>query len=176
MIQGIKYFPCVDKLKELFSLEKRRLQCDLIVDSQYLKERKEQDRLFSRVCGDRTRGNGLKRVDSLSQTLISLDIRKKSFTVRLVRHCNRLPRDVVDAPSLKTFKARLDQALGNLVQLCMCLVIAGELDQMTSACLWQYVALEVSEVRKINAIRTQSPWFELWWDFWVTPSGIGCTY
>ena len=41
MIQGIKYFPCVDKLKELFSLEKRRLQCDLIVDSQYLKERKE---------------------------------------------------------------------------------------------------------------------------------------
>jgi len=40
---------------------------------------------------------------------------KKSFTVRVVRHWNKLPRDVVDAPSLETFKARLDKALGNLI-------------------------------------------------------------
>ena len=40
-----------------------------------------------------------------------MDIRKKSSTVRVVRHWNRLPRDVVDAPLLETFKARLDQAL-----------------------------------------------------------------
>jgi len=33
--------------------------------------------------------------------------------VRVVRHWNRLPTDVVDALSLETFKARLDQALGN---------------------------------------------------------------
>jgi len=44
-----------------------------------------------------------------------LDIRKKFFTIRVVRHWNRLPRDVVDAPSLETFKVRLDQALGNLI-------------------------------------------------------------
>ena len=44
-----------------------------------------------------------------------MDIRKKSFTVRVVRHWNRLPRDVVDALSLETFKVRLDQALGNLI-------------------------------------------------------------
>jgi len=44
-----------------------------------------------------------------------LDIRKKAFTVRLVRHWNKLPRDMVDAPSLETFKMRLDQALGNLI-------------------------------------------------------------
>ncbi|KFQ39849.1 hypothetical protein N332_11026, partial [Mesitornis unicolor] len=44
-----------------------------------------------------------------------LDIRKKFFTVRVVRHWHRLPREVVDAPSLKVFKARLDGALGNLV-------------------------------------------------------------
>ena len=44
-----------------------------------------------------------------------LDIRKKFFTVRVVGHWNRLPREVVDAPSLEAFKARLDGALSNLV-------------------------------------------------------------
>ncbi|KFV06396.1 hypothetical protein N340_13199, partial [Tauraco erythrolophus] len=44
-----------------------------------------------------------------------LDIRKKFFPLRVVRHWNRLPREVVDAPSLEVFKARLDEALGNLV-------------------------------------------------------------
>ncbi|KFW00324.1 hypothetical protein N326_05275, partial [Eurypyga helias] len=45
---------------------------------------------------------------------VRLDIRKKFFTERVVRHWNRLPRDV-DAPSLEVFKARLDEALSNLV-------------------------------------------------------------
>ena len=44
-----------------------------------------------------------------------MDIRKKSFTERVVRQWNRLPRDMVDALSLETFKARLDQALSNLI-------------------------------------------------------------
>ncbi len=44
-----------------------------------------------------------------------LDIRKRSFTVRVVRHWNRLPSDVVDALSLETFKERVDKALGNLM-------------------------------------------------------------
>ncbi len=46
---------------------------------------------------------------------IILDIRKKFFTVRVVRHWNRLPREAVDAPSLEVFKARLDGALSDLV-------------------------------------------------------------
>ncbi|KFQ14770.1 hypothetical protein N330_11861, partial [Leptosomus discolor] len=46
---------------------------------------------------------------------LRLDIRNKFFTVRLVRHWNRLPREVVDAPSLSVFKARLDGALSSLV-------------------------------------------------------------
>ena len=56
-----------------------------------------------------------------------MDMRKKLvgfiylfiFIVRVVRQWNRLPREVVDAPSLETFKFRLDQALSNLVD-CRC--------------------------------------------------------
>ena len=44
-----------------------------------------------------------------------MDVRGKFFTMRVVRCCNKLPREVVDAPSLEVFKARLDEALGNLV-------------------------------------------------------------
>ncbi|KFV05342.1 hypothetical protein N340_13712, partial [Tauraco erythrolophus] len=51
----------------------------------------------------------------LKEGRFRLDIRKKFFTQRVVRHWNRLPREVVDAPSLEVFKARLDEALGTLV-------------------------------------------------------------
>ncbi|KFW67429.1 hypothetical protein AS28_15037, partial [Pygoscelis adeliae] len=44
-----------------------------------------------------------------------LDIRKKFFTLRVVKHWHRLPREAVDAPSLETFKVRLDRALSNLI-------------------------------------------------------------
>ena len=44
-----------------------------------------------------------------------LDIRKKFFTVRVVRLWNRLPKKVMDASSLEAFKATLDGALSNLV-------------------------------------------------------------
>ena len=53
-----------------------------------------------------------KRVDL---DIFRLDIRKKFFAVRVVRHWNRLPSEAVDAPSLEAFKARLDGALSNLV-------------------------------------------------------------
>ncbi|KFQ88008.1 hypothetical protein N337_01973, partial [Phoenicopterus ruber ruber] len=55
--------------------------------------------------------NGFK----LKEGRFSLDIRKKFFTMRVVKHWHRLPREVVDAPSLATFKVRLDGALGNLI-------------------------------------------------------------
>ena len=45
-------------------------------------------------------------------------------------HWNRLPKKLVDAPSLETFKVRLDGALSNLIQLKMSLLMAGGLDYM----------------------------------------------
>ncbi|PKU46724.1 hypothetical protein llap_2972 [Limosa lapponica baueri] len=115
MIRGLEHLSYGERLRELrmFSLEKGRLWGDLIVAFQYLKVayRKDVEGLFIRECSDRMRGNGF----NLKEGRFRLYIRKKFFTERVVRHWNRLPREVVGAPSLEVFKVMLDGALNNLV-------------------------------------------------------------
>lgn len=72
-----------------------------------------EKRLFAMVCSDRTRNKCFK----LKESNCRLDVRKTFFTLRVVRQCNRLPREVVDAPPSppKKFKVRLDGTLSNLI-------------------------------------------------------------
>ncbi|PKU39507.1 hypothetical protein llap_10189 [Limosa lapponica baueri] len=115
MSRGLEHLSYEDRVRELglFSLEKRRLWGNLIMAFQYLKGayRRDGEGLFVRECSSRTRGNGFK----LKEGRFRLDTRKKFFAVRVMRHWNRLPREVVDAPSLEVFKTGLDGALSNLV-------------------------------------------------------------
>ena len=78
----------------------------------------EGDRLFIKVCCDRTRGNGFKPKRG------DLDwLEGKSFlTVMIAKH--RLPQEVVDSPPLDI----QGQAVGNFIYLLMSMFTAGELD------------------------------------------------
>ncbi|GAB0188708.1 triadin [Grus japonensis] len=113
LIRGLEHLSCEDRLRELglLSLEKTLGSPYSSLPVPEGAYRKDGEGLFTRAWSHRTRGNGFR----LKEWRFRLDIRKKLFTVRVVRYWNRLPREVVAAPSLEVFKARLDEALGNVV-------------------------------------------------------------
>jgi len=67
--------------------------------------------LFSLGSGDRTHGNGSK----LHQGKFRPDIRELFFTERVIKHWNRIPREMVNASRLSMLKRHLDCALNNML-------------------------------------------------------------
>ena len=114
------------RILSLSSLERRRLREDLIALYSFLRKRSGEggDELSSLVSTDSMHGNGSK----LHQGRFRLEIRNYLFTERVVKHWNRLPREVVDASSQSVFKRHVGNAFNNMLELFVSPELVRQLD------------------------------------------------
>ena len=108
MMRGLEHLSYGETLRELglISLEKRRLRGDPRNASKYLQGGGQEDS-FQWCPATGARGNGHK----LKQRKFQLNMRKNFFPLRVMEPWPRLPREVVESPSLEIFQPRLDAVL-----------------------------------------------------------------
>ncbi|KAK4824002.1 hypothetical protein QYF61_009127 [Mycteria americana] len=115
LVKGLEGMSCEEWLRTLglSSLEKRRLRGNLTALYRFLRRRSGEGGadLLSLVFSDIMRENDSK----LHQGRFRLDIRKHFFTERVVKHWNKLPREMVNVPSLSVFRRHLDNTLNNML-------------------------------------------------------------
>lgn len=155
VIRRMDHLSYGDKLRVLgtFSMEKRRIQQDFAATFQYLKVlNRGGNRFLSKTSRKRARGN----VFQLEDDRFRLDERKKFLMLNVKKHWNCLPREVVVAPLLETFKISLDWAQSNLIRSKMSLFIAeeGELEDLqgslpTLTILQFYNSVKMTRVKQV---------------------------
>ena len=105
MVPGLQDKSYQDRLKELglITLMQRRVRGDMIELYRLLHGFDKVDcRKFVKLCPEgRTRGNNLKLFKERSRLLI----RSKFFSQKVVNVWNSLPNNIVNAPSVATFKS-----------------------------------------------------------------------
>ena len=98
MTGGLEHLPYEERLRDLglFSLGKR-LRVNLINAYKYLMGSSQVGgvRLFSMVPNDRVRSNRHK----LGHRKFRMNMRKNFFTLKVIKHWNRLSREVVESSS-----------------------------------------------------------------------------
>ena len=110
MVHGLRHLSYEQRLRhlELTTLKERRIRGDLIETFKIMtgKERVDRRQFFQlSTCEYQLRGHTMK----LSKQRTRLDVRKFSFSQRVVREWNKLSQDVVEAASVNQFKNRLDK-------------------------------------------------------------------